>query len=535
MLRRPLRLVVTAKLSPATRAANNRVRRPSPKTPTGPSHAEGVATRLESGHAVSAADVTAAVLSARGTPREADIVWRLFNSAEASSTQLDARALAGFLAACGRGAGWDALGRAETVWAAAARGGFASDAYVLSAYVSALGRAGRCDAAFEAVEQARSLQTAWTVAPDTVCWNALLAAALRAGQHARVHATYEAGLREGLSADPATVTALVQTHVAEGEYDAAASCAERAMQTMKPTARLVSAALTACGRGGDVARAWRIYVSSRVTADAATITALIDACGADADAAWRAFHEGTAAGLSLAGCEAAVSALLVAFARGRDAARALLFFDSIRSAWPARRPPRVCYLLLRDAAAAAGDVAVAQRVAAIMAAELPRRDQPGRPGEQLDMPTVRTGLGMPVATFTAEGAEWSTSNGEAEGSLPEGAPQRRLLHGAGRELVAALGEAYVPDLSCVMLAAGGEPAQRQTLACHAEKKALGALLLRVVDPAQPARVGVSIRMCRDCHALYAAASTRFKRELRCDDGHSHVFVDGVCSCGGRWR
>ena len=142
---------------------------------------------------------------------------------------------------------------------------------------------------------------------------------------------------------------------------------------------------------------------------------------------------------------------------------------------------------------------------------------------------------MPVATFSAEGAEWRTSNGEEEGSLPEAAPQRRLLHGAGRELLSKLGDAYTPDLSCVMLATGGEPAQRQTLACHAEKKALGALLLRVVDHSRPARVAVSIRMCRDCHAAYAAASSVFSQELRCDDGHLHVFVDGQCSCGGRWR
>jgi len=42
-------------------------------------------------------------------------------------------------------------------------------------------------------------------------------------------------------------------------------------------------------------------------------------------------------------------------------------------------------------------------------------------------------------------------------------------------------------------------------------------------------------MCRDCHAAAAAASALYARVVECHDGHQHVFVDGTCSCGGRWR
>jgi len=363
--------------------------------------------------------------------------------------------------------------------------------------------------------------------PDTACLNALLFSSLRGAQAARGLALLEQ-CSGRLEPD-------AQTRLAHVQLLAALGCLEEALAAYRacpPSARLLSAMLSAAGRGGEPALAWRLYAEARaagVTPDAPVCVALIDACGSDADAAWRAWEEGRSASLDLASSEAAVCAMLCAFAKARQADRALLFFDSIRRAWPQRRPPAVAYALLRDAAAASGDPAAITLVAGLMAGELggggPRSERPAAP---------RRGPGAAVATFSVGGVEFSTLNGDAEGALEEAAPARRLLSGAGAELITRLGEHYFPDLTCVGGMAGGEAAQRAELACHAEKKALGALLVRAPDGSLP-RVRVSIRLCRDCHAAFCAASSAFGLCIEAHDGHQHVFKDGACSCGGRWR
>jgi pentatricopeptide repeat protein len=381
-----------------------------------------------------------------------------------------------------------------------------------------------------------------------VCWNALLSACSRARQPERAAATFAAGVAEGLQPDSGTVTPLVAAWAAAGEPERALQAHTDALAAgVRPTARLTSAAVAACASAGDAAAAWRIYDHFRSTADAATpdaplLTALIDACarGGDADGAWRAFAEGDAAGVPLSANEAAVCAMLGAFCRARQPDRAMRFFHTVRRAWPRQTPPTSAYLLLRDAAAASNDVALAKEVAAMMQADLPRAkgNKPGKPAEA-DATPARRRAGAAVARFEAEGREWETENGEAEAAPGGDADAARLLAGAGPELVGKLEQqtGYAADTSCVLLMAGGEAAQRAALACHAEKKALGALLLRQPPSADgaPARVRVSIRMCRDCHAAFAAASALFAREIACDDGHAHRFVDGVCSCGDRWR
>ena len=116
-------------------------------------------------------------------------------------------------------------------------------------------------------------------------------------------------------------------------------------------------------------------------------------------------------------------------------------------------------------------------------------------------------------------------------------------------LVHSDGQGYVPDLNCVLLMGGGDGARAAALASHAEKKALGALLLRCGGQAAgegggtargglaPVRVRVNIRMCRDCHGAFCAAAAEFGRPLVCEDGSvTHRFdASGACSCGGRWR
>jgi hypothetical protein len=59
---------------------------------------------------------------------------------------------------------------------------------------------------------------------------------------------------------------------------------------------------------------------------------------------------------------------------------------------------------------------------------------------------------------------------------------------------------------------------------------------RSADGKSTLRVGVNIRMCRDCHAAFCAASRLLARPLECDDAANlHRFEQGVCSCGDRWR
>jgi hypothetical protein len=102
----------------------------------------------------------------------------------------------------------------------------------------------------------------------------------------------------------------------------------------------------------------------------------------------RRYTEGCSEGLALATNEVTVSAVLCAFARDaqRDTAakRALAFFLEAESQWPRALPP-VCYLLLRDVAAAAGDVAVAQTVQTMMRSMRARSDD----GEVRVTDTVR--------------------------------------------------------------------------------------------------------------------------------------------------
>ena len=49
-------------------------------------------------------------------------------------------------------------------------------------------------------------------------------------------------------------------------------------------------------------------------------------------------------------------------------------------------------------------------------------------------------------------------------------------------------------------------------------------------------VGINFKVCVDCHEFFKEASKMLQRRIICDDGsHHHVFDDGECSCGDRWR
>ena len=82
--------------------------------------------------------------------------------------------------------------------------------------------------------------------------------------------------------------------------------------------------------------------------------------------------------------------------------------------------------------------------------------------------------------------------------------------------------------------------QRKALTFHADKKALAAALAEADSgpqvPLPSVHVKVSIKMCVDCHEFFKEASKLLQRRIICDDGsHHHVFDDGECSCGDRWR
>jgi hypothetical protein len=493
------------------------------------------------------------VSRAAGQPAPADELWKLFTAARTVQTPLlDARTCAAVLAACSRGSGWDVRKRVDAVWASAVEAGVSGDAFVRSAYVAALGRVGDVDGAFAAVGGSLA---------DVVTWNALLSATLRAGLFTRGLDTHAAGLAAGLAPDIATHICHVNLLIASGAPRAGSEACEAALLRLAApdgvkdqgprakVAHLLTAGVTAAGRAGDTERAWGLYTRFTggdaplvASPDAALFTALIDAAGSDADAAWKAYQEGDARGVKLGGHEPAVCAMLVAFTRARDPSRAWLFFESIRRAWPGRTPPRVAYLLLRDCAAASHDAAWALKVAALMAAELGTSAPP--PGDAA--PSLRNSSaerapharpGVAIARFSVGESSFETRNGDVEATLPDDDAAKRLLSGAGAALVAALGSEYTADTSCVQLMGGGEDAQMQALCEHAEKKALGALLIRAARDGGSTvpRVWVSIRMCRDCHGAFGAASKVFGTRVECLDGHTHIFVDGVCSCGNRWR
>jgi pentatricopeptide repeat protein len=499
----------------------------------GGSAAASLAAALSSGASPPApAALAAAAASARREGAAgADAAWRLVEAAQARGVPLEARTLSELAAACSRGSGWDAFPRTRAVHAALCASGAPHDAFALSALVSAASRCGAVEDAFAAEAAARQAG-----APrDPVVWNALLAACARAGQAERCAALFDEGVADGLTPDAATLAPLVAALAQAGQPERALATLDAAVARfgIRSTPRLACAAVAACGVAGDAAGAWRAF-SAVPRPDAALLTALIDACGraGDADGAMRAFLQGDAAGVPLARHEPALCAVMAAFARARAPDRALRFYHTVARAWPAQRPPESVLRLLRDAASAAGDVAVAQEAAALLAARASAAGtKPGAPRDADAAPRRKPGAA--VASFASAGREWRTANGDGE----DDADAERLLRGAGRDLVAALEGAgpYRIDTSCVLLMAGGEEAQRDALACHAEKKALGALLLRAPQGEAAPRVKVSIRMCRCCHGAFAAASAHFQQRIECFDGHEHRFENGVCSCGGRWR
>lgn len=551
-----------------------------------------------------------------------------------------------------KGSGWDAPARVVAACDAITSSGGVLDPHTLSALVSAHGRAGRVDAAFAAVAQA-SIGSSWRVAPDVFVLNALVAACCRSGDIPRARAVLRAGAdADGLSPDAASFGPLVQALSKRGSFAEAADEYEAATgaRGVAPSPRLLSLGVAAAGRAGQHARA-RVFFDAAlargVAPDAACFTALVSSCGADADAAAAACLEAERRGVILGADEKGVCAMLGVLSKAGDVDRAVLFFESIRRHWRRRTPPRSAYLLLRDAASAAGDTEIVARVVGAMISDLGGAAGASRPGAPADK-TSR--VRRAAATFSAEGRVWVTRNGEAEAGEAEeaeaeaeeaeeaedtevdapdaetrvdpppcdaaggavgdsaeeeaggdessvrcdarddphhpastAAQRARLLAGSGPELVARLGDAYVPDLSCVLTARGGDAAaQRSLLASHAEKKALGAMLIRARrgagggdtalgsdgsaapagGDAGPYRIAVNIRMCRDvrpairqcclaalifipllkthanflqCHACFALASEKWAARIEVDDGHTHVFVGGVCSCGGRWR
>ena len=73
-----------------------------------------------------------------------------------------------------------------------------------------------------------------------------------------------------------------------------------------------------------------------------------------------------------------------------------------------------------------------------------------------------------------------------------------------------------------------------SLAHHAEKKALAALVAR--GRGEELCVGINLKMCADCHAFFKGASRVLGRQIRVQEPKMlHVFERGECSCADGWR
>eukprot|EP00241_Pyramimonas_parkeae_P018387 CAMPEP_0114305690 /NCGR_PEP_ID=MMETSP0059-20121206/16475_1 /TAXON_ID=36894 /ORGANISM="Pyramimonas parkeae, Strain CCMP726" /LENGTH=362 /DNA_ID=CAMNT_0001428913 /DNA_START=45 /DNA_END=1135 /DNA_ORIENTATION=+ len=296
---------------------------------------------------------------------------------------------------------------------------------------------------------------------------------------------------------------------------------------VSPNRFMVGALVSAHARAGQPALALQAYSQGRtmgVAPDEVSANALIHAFGraGQAQTAWELYEQGCADGLALATNEVTVSSLLCAFAKTREVARAIEFFRQTEEQWPNKKMPPVCYLLLRDVAANAGDVAAAQQVSQMMRTMRHHRDggpdliiggaggDATRDEEEVSSQVFkqrRRGM-YAFATFSCDSQVFRTENGDAEQYLPETAPERAMIHGAAEELVEQLRTktSYRYHTNSVLLMRGNETVKAQALTLHAEKKALGALIRRTDDGRSTLRVGVSIRMCKDCHQAFAHAS-----------------------------
>jgi len=401
---------------------------------------------------------------------------------------------------------------------------------------------------------------------------------------------------DGVPPDEYTIGTLLNALAKEARAeDALAVYAESSQEHQIPPNRyIISALITALSRSGQPARALEAFEEGKaagIQADEMMVNSVIDAFArvGDTDTAMQLYTQGRASGLRLATNEATVSSMLCAFSHAGETERAIAFFEQVAPEWPDGRPSPVCYLLLRDVAAQAGDLAAAQRISGMMKSMRSSRLQEegaqevaGDAGSSDDEPKregQRRGM-YAFATFACNGKVFKTENGHAERSLPPDAPERQLLNGAAEEMVSELRHCagFAHHTDSVLLMEGGEAAkvgrarqatwsimkrtgpvgpagllvvgrhapprsfltpnsivQEAALTAHAEKKALGALI-RSGNAGELLKVSVSIRMCRDCHECFKAASAHYGKRISCDDrSNLHVFEGGVCSCGERWR
>ena len=68
---------------------------------------------------------------------------------------------------------------------------------------------------------------------------------------------------------------------------------------------------------------------------------------------------------------------------------------------------------------------------------------------------------------------------------------------------------------------------------HAEKKALAAL---VSNEEAKLNVSINFKSCMDCHEFFKVSSSLLGRRIHLlEPKLTHKFIDGRCSCQGRWR
>ncbi|KAK3275299.1 hypothetical protein CYMTET_16562 [Cymbomonas tetramitiformis] len=446
---------------------------------------------------VSGAEVANVVQLVKNKPGGAAAIWELYSTAIREEVSLGPQVYGIAISAIGRGKGWDSFKRANAIFDEYTSSGGELDRYIVSAMITACATASEGEQAFEIWETARQQG----IDMDIVILNALLNVCARTRQADRALALYEGGLAKGLTPDQVTLGTLLNALAKDGRAEEAHSLylAGKGIG-LRPNVYILGTLISAFATVGEPGRALEVYEEGQscgVKPDEFMVNALINAFGraGDADSAWKLYTEGCEAGLPLATNEVTVSALLCAFAHTRDVPRALSFFEEVSKQWPQGRPPPVCYLLLRDVAAQAGDVAAGQKVSEMMKlmrgapgsshADLAEPAAPGKGTDTTSAAPRRRGV-RAFATFGCHGKVYRTENGDAEELLPESSAEHGLLAGAAQELVDDLlvGTAYTFHTNSVLMMRGDEAMKAAVLTGHAEKKALGALI-RVNEKGTP--------------------------------------------------
>ena len=342
-----------------------------------------------------------------------------------------------------------------------------------------------------------------TVAPNAICFNSAIDACARAGRSDEAIELLQRMTAAGVAPNEISYTTAIKACEKAGQAERAVQLlSEMRSRGVEPGTRSYSAAISACEKGRDWQAAARVLAEMRehgVKMDAiASKAAILTLCKA--------------------GEVRAALALLPTIdldALGGEA-----------------------YSVLFALSQAAGENGM-QRVASRIEEEMRRRGlttsaAAAKVTEATWLPPRRRSAPSMAGSAAAATRRTTRSgdSGDATSKLT-----RRLVE----EMRARTAYDFDPSALPHLFVRNSTVAQqRKALTFHADKKALAAALAEADSgpqvPLPSVHVKVSIKMCVDCHEFFKQASKMLQRRIICDDGsHHHVFDDGECSCGDRWR